>query len=208
MLDKVIKRYEQIPEFPYTENESVTPYYLKLHGSIDWFVCGNTSCRAARELFLVPNPESRYFCQECYEPLVNLLVPPVLNKQLHEIPIIRKVWNAAARAMAKADEVVIWGYSIPPTDFHSRWLLRHARQKHLQRITLIDPAVVGGKETKKGARIQKGFVERVLGIFEGLGQSIEVRFYESFMDYSNQHDIFKKYHIAKKPKGLSEFGLG
>lgn len=199
------QKYQSMPGFPYTESEPVTPFYLKLHGSIDWFVCGNTSCKAARELFLVPKPEERYFCLECYEPLINLLVPPVLNKPLYDIPVIRRIWNAAARAMSTAKEVVIWGYSVPPTDFHSRWLLRHARQSRLQAVTFIDPVVIGGQKTKKGARIPKGYVERVLQIFEGLDQPPEVKLYESFTDYKNKFDVFDKYHISKKPRILADF---
>ena len=126
---------------PYSAWNPGIGYYLKVHGSIDWFFCYNESCRGWRKTFPLLYPVQTHYCSECHEPLESLLVPPVLNKTYRQYPIIRRIWNLAAKEISFANELIVWGYSLPPTDFYSLWLLRQARESPLQRITLINPSV-------------------------------------------------------------------
>jgi hypothetical protein len=111
--------------------------FLKLHGSVDWKVCRNLQC--SQQLRVVdlrypPTPQ----CRSCFEPLETFIIPPVANKQLSDHPSIRKSWTMASMAIQEASEMVIWGYSLPPSDFTAHWLFRHARGG-VQSAAIIDP---------------------------------------------------------------------
>jgi NAD-dependent SIR2 family protein deacetylase len=177
--------------FPYTnwEGKSV---YLKLHGSIDWFSCSNSGCRAHGELFVVEDPMKEYFCSDCYEHLYNVLIPPVLNKQLKEFPIIRKIWNTALHEMREAKHLVIWGYSLPPTDFYSSWLLRQARS-NISTLTLINPSVI-----RKNQRLNNSYINRFVELFRKSKLKTDIRLYESMSDYVRSQDVYSKYPSLAK----------
>ena len=133
---------------PYESWSPEKGFYLKAHGSIDWSYCSNDVCRASRKVFPILKPSKTHYCFECHEPLDILIIPPVLNKGYRQYPIIRKLWNLAAREMVTVNELIIWGYSLPPTDFYASWLLRQAREAPLDKLVLINPEVVS-KTTKK-----------------------------------------------------------
>lgn len=177
--------------FPYTKWEGRS-VYLKLHGSIDWFSCSNSGCRAHGELFVVEDPMKEYFCSDCYEQLYNVLIPPVLNKQLREFPIIRKIWNTALHEMREAKHLVIWGYSLPPTDFYSSWLLRQART-NITTLTLIDPSVVS-----KTVRLNNSYINRFAELFRKTIPKTDIRLFESMSDYVDSQDVYSKYSSLMK----------
>lgn len=166
-------------------------FYLKMHGSIDWRYCDNEMCRGYGKGFPVLDSKESYICSECYEPMNILLIPPVLNKQYRKYSLVRKIWNLAAKEIELADSIVIWGYSLPPTDFYSEWLLRNAR-KSIKALTLINPSVVKGKKEKK---INKSFVNHFKNIFKNSLKKDSIRLYENFSDYLNNFNIYKKYGI-------------
>ncbi|MFA5646126.1 MAG: hypothetical protein WDA18_07220 [Candidatus Ratteibacteria bacterium] len=117
-------------------------YLLKLHGSIDWKVCNNKGCRAYGLIFPMREPQEKFICSECLEDLNTLIVPPTLNKPVLQNPFIRRLWNFALNAISSADSLIIWGYSLPPTDFYAQWLLRKgAKNKNLKKIILINPDI-------------------------------------------------------------------
>jgi hypothetical protein len=75
-----------------------------------------------------------------------MIIPPVLKKEYRQYPLIRRIWNIASKEIESADEIIIWGYSLPPTDFLVFGLLRQARDKSLKRLILINPNIVRRKE--------------------------------------------------------------
>lgn len=166
-------------------------FYLKLHGSVDWFYCTNLTCRAFNKTFPLLEPTEQYYCSECHEPLELLLIPPILNKEYRRFPFIRKIWNMAAKELTLANEVIIWGYRLPHTDFYVSWLLQQAREAPLKNLIIINPRLV----SKKG-RIQTSFVRRFYNIFRGVITKESILLYESFEDYSKNLNILNKYNLG------------
>ncbi len=171
-------------DLPYQEWQPEIGYYLKVHGSIDWFYCSNEHCRASSKVFPVLEPKQTHFCSDCHEPLEFLIIPPVLNKGYRQYPLIRRIWNVAAKELSVADEIIIWGYSLPLTDFYALWLLRQARQSEIKKLVLINPSVLG---RKRG--ISKSFVNRFYDIYHDKLPKESICLYESFRDYHNKSGI-------------------
>jgi hypothetical protein len=172
-------------------------YYLKMHGSVDWKYCDNDICKSSTNVFPVLEVNGEHhICSECYEEMKPLLLPPVLNKQYRRYSLIRKIWNAAAREMEIADEIVIWGYSLPPTDFYSEWLLRQANKSKIKSVSLIDPKVLKGLSREKSNRtINTTFVRKFSDIFQLDFWSPKLKYYENFEDYLNNITIEDKWGI-------------
>lgn len=180
---------------PYYDWNPNMGYYLKAHGSIDWFYCLNDSCRAFRKVFPTLNYTTTCFCGECHEKLQRLLIPPVLNKGYSQYPLIRRIWNLAAKELSSADELILWGYSLPPTDFYSSWLLRQAREAPLTRLVIIDPAVRTGR---KQARLNSRFVKKFYNIIRGKKPKEIIELYENFDDYCDGTDLIKKHNLGDR----------
>jgi len=177
---------------PYRQYDSSKGYYLKAHGSIDWFYCDNQMCRAYGSVFPLLEPNKTYYCSECHEPLTMLIIPPILNKTYNQYPIIRKIWNLAVKEIKTATRLIIWGYSLPPTDFYVSWLLNQARQGNIQTLTIINPEVI---DTKK-KRIKTIFVRKFYNYFRDKVSKENIYLYETFSDYLNQDDLKKKYGVT------------
>lgn len=148
--------------------------YLKLHGSLDWFYCCNDLCRACNRVYPYPDPANEPYCAECGEVTLRLIIPPVLNKRPREFPIVRRIWNAAAGHLNRASDLVVWGYSLPPTDYYSQWLLRQAKGHRLKRLALVNPDVT-----------EIEFLRRFVGVYlPGLASSgATLELYRSFGEY-------------------------
>lgn len=168
---------------PHKEWESKTGYYLKAHGSIDWFYCTNERCRAFGKVFPSLDPENTHFCSECFEELSLLLIPPVLNKEYRKYPAIRKIWNLATKEISSANELIIWGYSLPPTDFYSLWLLRQARSS-IKQLTIINPSLLNSKGI-----LRRGIVKKFQNIYHGKINNNNVFLYSSYKDYLKDSKI-------------------
>jgi hypothetical protein len=97
---------------------------LKLHGSIDWYYSGleagpedsvyhNRIQRRWSEPDLVTLPEYGSLVAD----KVPFLVPPTAVKTMaYRKAVLRSQWARAANALADADELVLMGFSLPPTD--------------------------------------------------------------------------------------------
>jgi hypothetical protein len=183
---------------PYTKWEGNKGYYLKLHGSVDWFFCENEACRASYEVYPLRNPLVRPFCGECHEQMAGLIIPPTLNKTYRKYPLIRTLWNIAEKEISIADEIIIWGYSLPPTDFHASWLLRQARRAPLKKLVLINPAI--WVAIPNGKEFNTSFVKRFCGgVRDPSSNVIEV--YDNFGEYRSG-----KTYMGVSIKSLSDNG--
>ena len=178
---------------PYQQWDISKGYYLKAHGSVDWYYCQNESCRAFRKVFPVIEPTKDYSCSECHEQLDCLIIPPILNKGYRQYPLIRRIWNLATQEINSCTDLIIWGYSLPPTDFYCSWLIRQARQAPIKNLILINPEVI----TKRASKIQFGrsFVGKFTSIFNGI--DINVSLFENFNDYLANLDIKEKYDVGE-----------
>ncbi|MBI4691079.1 MAG: hypothetical protein HY754_12570 [Nitrospirae bacterium] len=176
---------------PYSEWNNKNGYFLKMHGSTDWAFCSNELCKAHGKGFIVKEIEQELYCSSCHEPVYPLIVPPVLNKQYRKYHLIRRVWNTALKEIESSKELIIWGYSLPETDFYSAWLFRNARQT-IKRLTLINPSVIKGKKEKK---INNAFVNHFVNIFKGKLKKDSIILYENFKDYMIDVNVHGKYGI-------------
>lgn len=185
-------------EIPYVNYQS-EGYYLKLHGSIDWAYCTNRDCGSYSKVFAVDRLNEKHYCFECGSEVQYLIVPPVLNKNFRNIPFMKKVWNFARNEMSNADEIVIWGYSLPPTDFYSKWLFRQSKEK-LKSVSIINPACylkVKRKNKFDYQRNLKQFLNPFIELFEHKVEKNKLEYYENFTDYYNNVSFNKKYNIEK-----------
>lgn len=165
---------------PYPVWDGSVGYYLKMHGSIDWFYCSNDRCRGAGKVFPVEKLDASYKCGECHEPLEELVIPPVLNKAYRQYPLIRRIWNIASQELRVANELIIWGYSMPQTDFHASWLIRQAREAPLRRLSIVNPDV-----DKPSMRLAR----RLRELFHGKLAEKRIFLYKSFADYTNDTPV-------------------
>lgn len=130
---------------------------LKLHGSLNWTRCPkcnvisvlnigewmSTKRWPLRDVTRVPIPISLNLpqCGTCGVPSTPepLIVPPTWNKTQHYTEI-RNVWSVAARHLSEAENIVVVGYSLPPTDlfFHYLYALGTVSQTRLKRFLIIN----------------------------------------------------------------------
>jgi len=106
---------------------------LKLHGSLNWFRCGNKKCQANRALVVFVNTQAclawklgneNADCPQCGSDMNPVIIPPLLRKPITEDPIIRSAWGLARNQLMDASQVVVIRFSAAPTDFYASWLLR------------------------------------------------------------------------------------
>ena len=189
------------PKPPYQKWESEEGFYLKLHGSVDWVYYPNEYCRGFGKVFPVFDVTKSHYCSDCHEEMMTLLIPPVFNKQYRKYPLIRRIWNTAAQETHVANELIIWGYSLPATDFYSEWLLREARKsKYLKKLILINPSNV--KKDKLRNYVSHASVARFYNLFRDIIPKESIELYEYFEDYVAKNDLFSKYRLGKKGEVL------
>ncbi len=137
---------------------------LKMHGSLSWYVCGNSKCPGSSRIAIDHDPRtclSREMgiglasCQRCGSELTPLLIPPLLRKPITENPMIRSVWGLAVQRLTAADKVVIIGFSAAPTDFYAAWLVRSALgvRKDVE-IYVVNPGNGAGGDVDFQARMR------------------------------------------------------
>lgn len=74
---------------------------------------------------------------------IPLIIPPVRNKRYDDFgELFGHLWQSAEQKLAEADEIVVIGYSFPPTDTQSDTLFRHAFSKRssMPKMVVVDPA--------------------------------------------------------------------
>jgi NAD-dependent SIR2 family protein deacetylase len=120
------------------------PLVLKPHGSMNWMTC--RKCRRSFAHVLVGKTAAICHagqdvpCRHCNRSTEPLMIPPTLIKN-YKHPVIKVVWAEAARVLRLAEEIVVVGYSLPPTDFKARWLFMEAsanRAAPLRSLTIAD----------------------------------------------------------------------
>lgn len=142
---------------------------LKLHGSLNWYRCGNHRCPVSSDFVFLHDTQGclsvnsnsvEVRCQQCGSVMNPIIVPPVLRKSITEDPVIRAAWGLAWRRLRDASRVVVIGFSAAPTDFYTSWLLRSTvgvREGVL--INVINPS------NDRGAADHDDFRKRMLAIF-------------------------------------------
>jgi len=122
------------------------PLVVKLHGSTNWrcderyfdsIISGKVNSDEKEEIWIddhdFPNPK------DLEAPLI---IPPVPNKPITAASVFRHLWTVAYEYLHEAENLVIVGYSCPPTDTLARTMFTHFSAKRLKKITIVDPDAV------------------------------------------------------------------
>ena len=88
----------------------------------------------SREVYNSPGD----LCSLCGSPLVNVIVPPTMNKSFEKFPKLGLLWSLAYRELNKADRVVIFGVSFAPSDYYLRWLFKKAVRERKDKPIIFD----------------------------------------------------------------------
>lgn len=154
------------------DSSDKTTTLLKLHGSLNWL-----RCRICDSILLWHSEKvvnwSTIRCPKCGAPdqsMERILIPPLLAKDYGE-PAINYLWFEAVRALSEANEIIIIGYSLPPTDFASETLMLSGlgRKRKKVPLTLVnpDPSIKG--------RFAEIFSEENIKSFETLDAFLQSR---------------------------------
>lgn len=115
---------------------------LHLHGALHW------GAEPDSPTIRVKNVDGE-------ESLVRLpgIVPPVMDKSQHYAAgRLKQVWNAAHAAIHSAEEIIVIGFSFPPTDISCQFLFKSAIREGA-RIVVInrDPGIITRYQAAFGA---------------------------------------------------------
>jgi hypothetical protein len=118
------------------------PVLLKLHGSSNWQLITKNST----ESFVVRTKDWTDFdVRPGYRGdqgrgTTFPIFLPFWDKRIEDAPWL-PLWRRAFRSLRRADELIVWGYSLPTTDVKARQLFTLAQDKQKSvRLCVIDPA--------------------------------------------------------------------
>lgn len=134
----------------------------------------------------------------CHNQLRPLMIPPILNKAYDQYPGIQALWATALREIEKCSEVIIWGYSLAPTDFYSSWLLRQGRAA--RRICVINPACLAGSATteRRSRRWNRQFLDKFKSVFApNIGLKAKLVPYLNFRDFNEDLPISRRFNMTE-----------
>lgn len=138
----LLKRNCECFDFDSVKADDWTGSILKLHGSIAWKRCSNQICcnRSCIDAHCCAHPHDDYVCENCYGDCDPVIVVPSPSKDIVEFLGLAAVWNAAHVAMTHARHVVIYGYSLPPSDAMLRGVICRAVREGrvLEKVTIVD----------------------------------------------------------------------
>jgi len=142
---------------------------LKPHGSIDWYRASRIGELVSHKLFTPlfpgyvryrPFSEEEHFFSVPHE-FANLFnrVPPVIIAPTHLKAVpngpLRGIWREAYNALESASDVIVIGYSMPPSDHLIRLMLQRAIRyqqildfESAPRIIVVDPDSSGAVATR------------------------------------------------------------
>jgi hypothetical protein len=118
---------------------------LKLHGSLDWWWApgDKTGATIARSPLvggfgsLSGERESEVDRRRRQPGRVPFIVPPTASKSsYYQNPLTRELWARSVQALAKADRLTLFGYSVPTTDLVLAEMLRESLNPNC-RITIV-----------------------------------------------------------------------
>ena len=119
------------------------PLVLKLHGSVNWR-CAQRDFESivhgkAKELGKITIWSDDKPCPNPDDSISPLIIPPIPNKPITAASIFLHLWTTAYEYLYEATELVIVGYSCPPTDTLARTMFTHFENTRLREISIVDP---------------------------------------------------------------------
>jgi len=147
---------------------------LKLHGSVNWCLpieemLQSGDLKEMHPNLLVERWSRLVAVHRDYEKLTNggykpFLVPPSWRKEFGAR--LTPVRDSAVSALRTATNVIILGYSIPPTDQHFKYLLAAGLQDNisLRKVFFVNPALEE-RETEAQQEFKRQLEDRLFGLF-------------------------------------------
>ncbi len=142
--------------FDHAPANDQTMRLLKLHGSLGWWHC--PKCRKVTRFnpaTPIHSRATRMNSDAVFDPSLNaanrtccgkmidrpLVVPPTWSKSEHHRKVV-PVWQAAAKELQTAENIIVIGYSLPETDQFFRYLyaLGTASPTRIRLLRVIDPS--------------------------------------------------------------------
>jgi SIR2-like domain len=121
------------------------PVVLKLHGSSNWQLEEPTSSRKAKSFVVRTHAWSDFDKAPGYTRIgtrATTAFPiflPFWDKRIEEAPWI-DLWKQALTKLTESDNVVVWGYSLPPTDVKAYVLFSLGLSDRPVNLCIIDPS--------------------------------------------------------------------
>jgi hypothetical protein len=172
---------------------------MKLHGSLNWKWCDR--CQGLVEEWdlakflkgrIIYNPSGKPIPLEiaseiskqkhtCGDGLQPFLVPPTWNKAVYSTRLAR-VWAGAAAELADAEEIIVIGYSLPPSDVFFKYLLAlgTAGPTIIKMFRLYDP----------GAAVAPRFEELLARAAKDRFEPFQMRFDEALPDLEKKFGVY------------------
>ncbi|MHA1228210.1 MAG: hypothetical protein ACTSPV_15810 [Candidatus Hodarchaeales archaeon] len=115
-----------IYDFAILRQDWESGFYLKLHGSIDWYYCPYRNCRNHTTITILEKSKrnSPHFCSSCGSLLETVIVPPTMNKVFDKYPKLGVMWSLARLELTSSTSVVFIGVSFAPSDYYLSWLIK------------------------------------------------------------------------------------
>ena len=126
---------------------------LKMHGSMNWYIPipgkGRQRVYKTNDPVYIPEPlaaanspvwqrkQIRQGNRSQY--VFPLIIPPVFEKRDLMNKRLQAVWETARDSMSKATLVIVWGYSMPLSDYHSEVLFAQCARKSKHKLVCINP---------------------------------------------------------------------
>jgi hypothetical protein len=150
--DRLSRPPRSLTRFQKGSDDSMGIPLLKLHGSLNWF-SAHTSRLVPKNAIL--NPKKKFNITPRVEIPVDmtfsqgkrtthtfpLIIPPVNHKAAIIHDDLHPIWELAEKALSEAEEIIVFGYSCPATDFESANLIRRSvlNGTNPSSLVVIDP---------------------------------------------------------------------
>lgn len=111
----------------WSAEHSTTFRLLKLHGSTNWYYSGRSDFAGEQLYFALPPRSAKAEASLALNAsdLVPLMIPPTLDKSSFYVNnSLRAQWKMAAEALRVAAHVYVIGYSCPPTDLATSFMMQ------------------------------------------------------------------------------------
>jgi hypothetical protein len=118
---------------------------LKLHGSLSWFWSPDDETGVTLQgwrtpgTFGCPSPDDEEVRRPVLPGRVPFIVPPTATKSRYLTNlVVREIWARARKALAKAERLIVIGYSVPPEDQVASGLLADALRRREVKVIVVD----------------------------------------------------------------------
>ncbi|MEQ9095370.1 MAG: hypothetical protein RIE32_03815 [Phycisphaerales bacterium] len=115
-------------------DEADTIKVYKLHGSLHFQLVEGRGRKSRSKMNLKQRPYTR----QAGENMRFTILPPESQKA-YDTGVFRGLWQGAAHALNKAEQIVLIGYSLPVTDMHATALFRTSVSKKLKSLVVVNP---------------------------------------------------------------------